>query len=169
MYSIHVYSSCLQLLQHRKFNAESDGLEPGVVMSPIEEQYVLNEYGVLLGTLTVYQITTFSSYWFHSFHFIYHSSYFFCFILFFCGQVGSSKQSLWSPEIKNLSLDSVYDNVLLRRITLFPFHLFHIIFFLFQMVMVPFFLIFYEIFFNFFFERFFACFIISHSWHGLLH
>ena len=92
-----------------------------------------------------------------------------CFILFFCGQVGSSKQSLWSPEIKILSLDSVYDNVLLRRITLFPFHLFHIIFFLFQMVMVPFFLIFSQMFFNFFSERFFACFIISHSWHGLLH
>jgi hypothetical protein len=33
---------------------ESDGLEPGVVMSPIEEQYTLNEYGVLLGTLQDY-------------------------------------------------------------------------------------------------------------------
>ena len=40
-------------MQHRKQIAESEGLEPGVVMSPIEEQYVLNEYGVLLGTLTV--------------------------------------------------------------------------------------------------------------------
>ena len=42
-----------QLLQHLKLKAESGGLEPGVEMSPIEEQYVLNEYGVLLGTLTV--------------------------------------------------------------------------------------------------------------------
>ena len=43
----------MQYAQHAKTKQESDGLEPGMVMSPIEEQYVLNEYGVLLGTLTV--------------------------------------------------------------------------------------------------------------------
>ena len=51
--SYFIFALLLQFLQHRKLQEESGGLEPGAEMSPIEEQYVLNEYGVLLGTLTV--------------------------------------------------------------------------------------------------------------------
>lgn len=43
----------IQLLQDKKAANESSGLPPGVKPSPIEEQYILAEYPVLTGTLTV--------------------------------------------------------------------------------------------------------------------
>ncbi len=36
-----------------KEKKESEGLEPGVFPSPIEQQYVLNEYDALVGAMTV--------------------------------------------------------------------------------------------------------------------
>ena len=40
-------------MQYRKEKKESSGLEPGVVPSPIEQQYVLDEYDVVRGPLMV--------------------------------------------------------------------------------------------------------------------
>ncbi len=43
-----------KLLQDMKEKRETSGLLPGVVATPIEQQYVLDEYGIVLGTLTDY-------------------------------------------------------------------------------------------------------------------
>jgi hypothetical protein len=40
-------------MQYMKEKKESSGLEPGVVPSPIEQQYVLDEYDVVKGPLMV--------------------------------------------------------------------------------------------------------------------
>ena len=73
----------MQYAQHAKTKQESDGLEPGMVMSPIEEQYVLNEYGVLLGTLTVrYAQIFFRGFYRIDFFFFYSSVYLFSCLFF---------------------------------------------------------------------------------------
>ena len=43
-----------KFLQGKKEDDETGGLEPGVTPTPIEEQYILDEYPVLLGTLQDY-------------------------------------------------------------------------------------------------------------------
>jgi len=43
-----------KITQNMKYAAESGGVEPGLVMSPLEEQYVLAEYDMLNGTLNDY-------------------------------------------------------------------------------------------------------------------
>jgi anoctamin-10/anoctamin-7 len=43
-----------QFLQGQKEASETKGLEPGVFPTPLEEQYILDEYPVLLGTLQDY-------------------------------------------------------------------------------------------------------------------
>ena len=40
-----------KFLQGKKEDSETGGLEPGVVPTPIEEQYILDEYPVLLGNV----------------------------------------------------------------------------------------------------------------------
>jgi hypothetical protein len=47
-----------QILQYMKEKKESSGLEPGVVPSPIEQQYVLSEYDVVKGPLMVSKLVT---------------------------------------------------------------------------------------------------------------
>ena len=72
----------MQYAQHAKTKQESDGLEPGMVMSPIEEQYVLNEYGVLLGTLTVRYAQIFYREFYRIEFFFYSSVYLFSCLFF---------------------------------------------------------------------------------------
>ncbi len=43
----------LQIQQSMKNAKETKGLPPGVFPSPLEEQYILDEYPIIIGTLTV--------------------------------------------------------------------------------------------------------------------